>query len=124
MKNTNYIGSWIKRFLVEYLVTARNLSKNTQESYRDTFKLLLPFVSRESKKAIDRLLLEDINANVVKAFLQYLETNRSCSLSTRNQRLAAIHAFGKFVGLNNPEYVEWCHQIRMVPLKKAQHTLI
>ncbi len=53
-----------------------------------------------------------------------LETERKCSLSTRNQRLAAIHAFAHFVGLNSPEHVEWCRQLRAIPLKKTQRTLI
>lgn len=124
MKDTQYLSSWIKRFLLEYLVSTRNLSKNTQLSYRDTFRLMLPFMAKKTKKAIDKLLVDDIGAEAIKAFLTGLETNRDCSLSTRNQRLAAIHAFAKFVGLNNPEYVEWCRQIQMIPFKKTKRTLI
>lgn len=29
--STHYLGSWIKRFLLEYLITTRNLSRNTQK---------------------------------------------------------------------------------------------
>ncbi|MCE3239188.1 MAG: integrase [Gammaproteobacteria bacterium] len=124
MKSTHYLSSWIKRFLLEYLISIRNLSKNTQKSYRDTFRLMLPFMAVRSKKSIEQLLVEDINSEAVKAFLSDLETNRHCSLSTRNQRLAAIHAFAKFVGLNNPEYVEWYRQLQMLPFKKTKRTLI
>jgi site-specific recombinase XerD len=85
---------------------------------------MLPFMAKKTKKAIDKLLVDDIGAGAIKAFLTGLETNRDCSLSTRNQRLAAIHAFAKFVGLNNPEYVEWCRQIQMIPFKKTKRTLI
>lgn len=123
MKDTQYLSSWIKRFLLEYLVSTRNLSKNTQLSYRDTFRLMLPFMAKKTKKAIDKLLVDDIDAGAIKAFLAGLETNRDCSSSTRNQRLAAIHAFAKFIGLN-PEYVEWCRQIQMIPFKKTKRTLI
>jgi site-specific recombinase XerD len=45
-------------------------------------------------------------------------------LSTRNQRLASVHAFAKFVGLNSPEHLEWCRQIQMIPFKKSNRTLI
>ncbi len=124
MKSNQYLSQWIRRFLLEYLVSIRNLSKNTQQSYRDTFRLLLPFVAKKAKKAIDRLYIDDISPDVVKVFLLDLEKNRGCSLSTRNQRLASVHAFATFIGLNIPECVEWCRQIKMIPFKKAKRTLI
>lgn len=124
MKSDEYISSWIKRFLLEYLISIRNLSKNTQQSYRDTFRLMLPFIANKIKKPIDKLLVEDIDPDAVKAFLSDVEKNRGCSLATRNQRLASVHAFAKFVGLNSPEFIEWCRQIQMIPLKKTKRTLI
>ncbi len=124
MKNTDYISSWIKRFLLEYIISIRNLSRNTQQSYRDTFRLILPFAANKAKKSIDKLLIEDIDFDTVKNFLLDLEVNRHCSLATRNQRLAAIHAFAKFVGLNSPEHIEWYRQIQMIPFKKSKPTLI
>jgi len=124
MKNTSFISVWIKRFLLEYLVIIKNLSKNTQLSYRDTFRLLLPFASKKNKRAIDKLLVEEISSTIIKGFLSELETKRSCSIATRNQRLSAIHAFAKFVGLHSPEHVEWCRQVQMIPFKRAKRTLI
>lgn len=124
MKTNNFVGAWIKRFLLEYMVTVRNLSRNTQHSYRDTFKLILPYVAKSTKKAVDQLELEDFSSEIVKGFLLNLESERQCSLSTRNQRLAAIHAFAYFVGLNSPEHVEWCRQLRAIPFKKCKSTLI
>lgn len=124
MKDTNYLSIWIKRFLLEYLISTRNLSKNTQQSYRDTFRLLLPFIASKSKKSIDKLLIDDISSDHIKAFLFSLEHDRHCSLSTRNQRLAALNAFAKFVGLSSPEHVEWCRQIQIIPFKRAEHKLI
>ncbi len=110
--------------MLEYLVSTKNLSKNTQLSYRDTFRLLLPFAAKKSKKSIDKLLVEEISSIVVKGFLSELETTRNCSVATRNQRLAAIHAFAKFVGLHSPDHVEWCRQVQMIPFKRAKRTLI
>ncbi len=124
MKSNQYLSPWIKRFLLEYLISIRNLSKNTQLSYRDTFRLLLPFMAKKAKTSIDKLYIDDISPDAVKAFLLDLEKTRDCSLSTRNQRLASLHAFAKFIGLNIPECVEWCRQIQMIPLKKAKRTLI
>jgi len=42
MTKTSLLGPWVRRFLLEYLVSERNLARNTQRSYRDTLKLLLP----------------------------------------------------------------------------------
>lgn len=124
MKDISFISIWIRRFLQEYLISTRNLSKNTQLSYRDTFRLLLPFAAKENKKSIDKLLVEEINPTIVKTFLSGLEAKRGCSIATRNQRLSAIHAFAKFIALHSPEYIEWCRQIQIIPFKRAKHTLI
>ena len=69
MKTTLYVSLWIRRFLLEYLISIRNLSKNTQISYRDTFRLLLPFAAKKKKRSIDKLLVEDISHEIIKAFL-------------------------------------------------------
>jgi site-specific recombinase XerD len=123
-ENRQYAGGWIKRFLTEYIITEKNLSKNTQLSYRDTFRLILVFTANKKKKTVDKILLEDFSRDLVKDFLFDLESQRQSSISTRNQRLAAIHAFAKFVALHSPENVEWCRQLNMIPFKKAQAKLV
>lgn len=124
MKNSEYLGPWVKRFLLEYLISIKNLSKNTQQSYRDTLRLLIPFASKKVHKSIEKLLVEDINNNIIKGFLLDLEKNRNCSVSTRNQRLSALHSFAKFVGINSPEHTEWCRQIMNIPSKRGESNLI
>jgi len=124
MTNHSLLGSWIKRFLQEYLSTVRNLASNTQRSYRDTLCLLLPFMAQQAKTAIDQLKIEDVSAERVKIFLLDLEQTRHCSISTRNQRLAAICSLAKFIGIHNPEHLQWCGEIRAIPFKKASHKMI
>lgn len=119
MSTQHFLSPWIKRFLLEHLIDIKNLSHNTQQSYRDTFRLYLPYVSKKNHKPIDQLSIDDISPNGVKEFLLNIEEKRKCSIATRNQRLVAIHAFAQFVGLNSPEHVEWCRQIRSIPLKKT-----
>lgn len=121
---TMYAGYWLRRFLDEYVTTVRNLSSNTRKSYRDTFRLLLPCISRLCKKSPDVLLVTDIDDNRVLSFLKHLEDDRKVSISTRNQRLAAIFAFAKYVSMNSPEHIEWCRSIRCIPIKKASKRLI
>jgi site-specific recombinase XerD len=92
------LGPWLRRFLCEHIITERNLARNTRKSYRDTFSLLLPFVSRKVRKPVDRLAVWDLTSGHVLQFLAHLETDRGCTARTRNQRLAAIRAFARFVG--------------------------
>ncbi|MBT9141009.1 MAG: Tyrosine recombinase XerC [Dehalococcoidia bacterium] len=119
MNEKQRIGGWIRRFLMEYLVGERNLARNTQASYRDTLALLLPFTAQRVRQPVDHLDVEDISADVVRSFLQHIEQKRSCSIVTRNQRLAAIHALARFIGERCPEYIAWCSEIRAVPFKKT-----
>lgn len=124
MNTQDFLSAWIKRFLLEYLISTKNLSRNTQHSYRDTFRLCLPFVSKQLKKQIDQLTVFDLSDEIIKKFLLHLESERKCSLSTRNQRLAAIHALANFIAISSPEHIEWCRQIKSIPFKKAKKTLI
>ena len=119
MTDYNRLGPWIRRFLLEHLVTERNLSKNSQRSYRDTLALLLPFVAKAVHKQVDQLLIEHLTADAVRSFLQHLEDVRSCCVATRNQRLAAVHALASFIGEHSPEHVGWCGEIRLIPFKKT-----
>ena len=70
MNTQNYLSSWVKRFLLEYLISTKNLSRNTQCSYRDTFRLCLPFVAKKISKAIDQLSIDDLSPQAIKDFLK------------------------------------------------------
>ena len=74
------VGYWIRRFLSEHLIHERGVSRNTQQSYRDTFCLFLPFVAEQRKTSVDKLQIDDLSVNIVSAFLLHLEQNRSCQL--------------------------------------------
>lgn len=119
MKNIHLLAPWIRRFLLEYLVADRNLAYNTQKSYRDTLILFLPFMAKKLGKSMDLLTVEDISNDSVRQFLLELEKQRECLISTRNQRLAAIHSLARFVGERNPELIEWFAEIRSIPFKKT-----
>jgi len=118
MDKATLLGTWIRRFLLEHLVGERNLAPNTQRSYRDTLVLLLPFVAKKAAKAVDRLSVVDMSAELIRLFLADLETSRGCAIVTRNQRLEAIHALARFVGEHSPEHIAWCAQVRAIPFKK------
>jgi integrase/recombinase XerD len=124
MTKANLLGPWVRRFLLEYLVSERNLARNTQCSYRDTLRLLLPFVAQKVQREVDRISVTDVSPEMVRLFLRHLEESRKCAVATRNQRLAAIHSLARFVGLHSPEHIEWCGQLRAIPRKRAPRATI
>ena len=119
MSDPRTLGAWLRRFLTEHIVTERNLARNTQMSYRDTFALLLPFVGARTRKPVDRLAVLDLTPRRVLQFLAHLEDDRGCSVQTRNQRLTAVRAFARFVASRDPGLLEWSTNIRAIALKKA-----
>jgi len=124
MNNKMLLGPWVRRFLLEYVVSERNLAHNTQLSYRDTLSLLIPFITQKSGNQVERLTVVNVSAELVRLFLMDLEETRGCSVATRNQRLAAIHALARFIGIHSPEHVEWCGQIRAIAFKKTAKPLV
>lgn len=116
------LGPWVRRFLLDHLISERNLSRNTQQSYRDTLALFLPFACTRKKTSIDRLNVVDLSREVLSQFLDHLEQKRGCSVRTRNQRLAALRAVARFIAERSPEHIAWCNEVRSVPFKRFART--
>jgi site-specific recombinase XerD len=124
MNDLTLLGPWVRRFLLEHLIAERNLARNTQRSYRDALTKMVPFVATKLRQAVDRLTVVDVSADLVRLFLADLEGVQQCTITTRNQRLAAVHALARFVGEHSPEHIAWCGQIRSIPFKKASQAVI
>ncbi len=121
MSKPDLLGPWVRRFLLEYLVGERHFAANTQRSYRDTLALLIPFIATATKTSVDRLRIGDVTADGVRQFLHHLEQARHCRITTRNQRLAALHSLTRFIGTRSPEHLAWCSEICSIPFKRAPH---
>lgn len=124
MNDTTLLGPWVRRFLLEHLIGERNLSRQTQLSYRDTLRLLLPFVADQCHRPLDQLTVEQVSAAHVHGFLHQVEEVRQCTTTTRNQRLAAIRALASFVAVHSPEHIAWCGELRRIPFKNATQALV
>src|ERR1700730_2050355 len=122
MADSSRLGPWVRRFLLEHLIKERNLSRGTQQSYRDTLTLLIPFVARKVRRSVDAMEVIHVSADLVRMFLLHLEESRGCAISTRNQRLAALHSLARFVALHSPEHIAWCEEICLIPFKKCTQT--
>lgn len=112
------LAKLLHAFFHEWMGQQRNLSRHTVLSYRDTWKLLLRFVSERKRREITALSLSDLEAAEVLAFLQHLENDRKVSIGTRNCRLAAIHSFFAFVAHREPLAIGQCGEIARIPVKK------
>jgi len=117
--NPNTLALTLHEFFSEHIPRSRGLSRCTLLSYRDSLALLLRFVANHGGRQVADLGMEDINPQLVLAFLDYLESDRHNKASTRNVRLAAIHAFFRHVATSRPECLEGAQRILAVPFKRA-----
>lgn len=116
----NTLARSLRQFFSDYLPAIRGVSPHTIQSYRDTVVLLLRFVAQAKQLDPVRLELSDLLPQDVLAFLTHLETERHNKTSTRNVRLAAIHAFFRHVASQFPEHLEQAQCILSIPIKRAQ----
>ena len=117
MKPTDF-SVHVTSFLTHYLAAQRNVSPNTIKAYRDVFTLLLRFCRDVQGIAPERLRLEQIDVSLVEAFLDYLERERKSSPQTRNHRLAALHAFFRYVQAEEPAHMHQCQKILAIPQRR------
>jgi site-specific recombinase XerD len=100
------------------------MSAHTIHSYRDSWMLFLRFLAAQRAGRVHDLDLSDIEPDHVIAFLTHLEEARKNAVTTRNVRLAAIHAFFRYVGTYHPEQLDRVQRILHVPFKRARQRVI
>lgn len=118
MKPTDF-ATHLTAFLTTYMAGQRCASPNTIRSYRDTFVLLLRFLRDAHERPVEKVSLANIEAPIITAFLQHLQTERGCSARTCNQRLAAIHAFARYVQAEAPEHLLGMQRVLAIPSRRA-----
>ena len=113
------IGHFVRRFLIEEMGADRNLSPNTQKSYRDTIRLLFGYIAEHHGTDAVRVTVEQIDATVARDFLAHLEHVRGNATSTRNLRLTALHSLFRFIARQAPELVEHAATIHAIPPRRT-----
>lgn len=108
----------LQAFFTDRLARQLQASPQTIASYRDTFRLLIGFIERETAKTPNRLDIEDLNAAVILAFLDHLEVERHNTARTRNARLGAIRSLFHYAALRHPEHAELIQQVLAIPQKR------
>ncbi|WP_277669119.1 site-specific integrase [Caproiciproducens galactitolivorans] len=118
MKNCDF-AYYLSNFFTTYLPGHLNVSENTVYSYRDTFTRLLTYFKDERSVPPDKLKFSHFSRDSVEDFLKWLENTSHCGISTRNQRLAAIKSFFRYVQVEQPEYLMLCQSIISIRSKKS-----
>ena len=115
----NTLARTLRGFFADHLPRVRGSSLHTVLSYRDSVVLLLRFVAAQRQRPVSALDVDDLGPSEVLAFLQQLETTRHNRVSTRNVRLAAIHAFFRYCATADPARLEQCQRVLAVPFKRT-----
>jgi site-specific recombinase XerD len=111
----------VQDFFEKHLTVERHASRHTILAYRDSLKLFLCYAADRIGCAVDELDYAALDVNVVRSFLESLQTQRKCGARTRNHRLAAIKAFMRYVASVAPEHLERCRRIRELPPARFEH---
>ena len=118
------IAPTLQAFFTERLMNQRSASPHTIAGYRDTLRLLFGFASAMTHKQPSQLDIADIDAPLIAAFLNHLEHERSNSVRTRNNRLAAIHSLFGYAALRHPEHAASIQRVLAIPAKRFESNLV
>ncbi len=114
----------LQQFFTQRLMQQKKVSPHTLCSYRDTFKLLLRFATKKLHTTPERLTFEQIDAPLVTAFLNDLESSRGVSARTRNLRLTAIRSFFRFTSYELPSRSAQIQRVLATPRKRYTRRLV
>lgn len=117
MKQTDFAVS-LNRFLTDYLVNKRGSTAKTIDSYRYTFIFLLDYYNDNLHISAEQMTVRELTYERLLGFLDWLQIEKKNSISTRNQRQAAINSFVRFLMYEYPEYLNEYQKILGIPIKK------
>lgn len=119
MKSKDF-QSLLQSYFMKRLINQQRVSPCTIESYRDTFRIFLKYLHDVQHIKSDKIQMEDLNADTVVAFLNYLEEVRKNKNKTVNNRLAAIKAFMDYASYQSPEYLEVVRRVKAIPFRNIE----
>jgi len=118
MKPTDF-SKYLTDYLMQYLPNECGVSPNTIQTYSVTFTILLGYMKAEEGISPNKLFLKDFTKSRIINFLDWLEIERKCSVSTRNNRLATLHSFFKYIQYRDMKGMKVWQDILSVHFKKC-----
>jgi integrase/recombinase XerD len=113
------VGQVLLSFFEDHLKVQKGLRPGSVKSYRDTLKLFLIYVAVACRRPVTRLKLADLASERVLEFLRMIETERRNHVATRNQRLAALHTFYRYLAVHHPEMLAEAERVEAIPSKRC-----
>jgi len=114
----------LQGFFTDRLQRQRHASPHTISAYRATFRLLLRFAAAQLARPPSSLAIADLDAVFLGDFLDHLEHERGNSARSRNARLAAVHAFFRYVAITEPAHALHCQRVLAIPSKRFERGLV
>ena len=114
----------LESFFSDRLLRQKRVSPNTIASYRDTFRLLLRFAEQQTGTRPAKLELTQLDATMIAAFLDHLETDRKNTPRTRNVRLGTIHSFFQYCALRHPDHAALIARVLAIPPKRSERQTV
>lgn len=111
-------------FLREHLPRERGASANTCDAYAYAFQLLVCFAAKSMHTQPSLLEIDQVDAPLILAFLEHLESERRCSSRTRNARLAAIKSFFRYLEYHDVSCLDQARRIHAIPQKRTDEALV
>lgn len=119
MEKAELLGYHIARFFTRRLAGELGLSPATVASYRDAVKLLMAYLTKTTGRPPEAISVSDLNGRSVRGFLDWLESARGCSPSTRNQRLAAVKSLCRWMMADRPELIDALSEVTGIRKKRG-----
>jgi len=113
------VGQVLFSFFEDHLKVQKGLRPGSVKSYRDTLKLFLIYIASACHRPVTRLSLADLASERVLEFLRMIETERRNRVATRNQRLAALHTFYRYLAVHHPEILPEAERVEAIPSKRC-----
>jgi len=123
MKYQKEFSKILSEYLSDHLPNRKNASKNTIQSYCDTFKLLLTYCREVEKLKIEKMTFKDVNYECIKGYLDWLMKERGSSPASINQRLAAIKSFFRYAQIEMPSHLHEIERLLSIDKKKTEMTI-
>jgi site-specific recombinase XerD len=113
------VGQVLFSFFEDHLKVQKGLRPGSVKSYRDTLKLFLIYVAGVCRRPVTRLTIADLASERVLEFLHMIENERRNHVATRNQRLAALHTFYRYLAVRQPEMLAEAERVEAIPSKRC-----
>lgn len=120
----NALATSLQTYFTTFARSQRDLSPNTIGSYRDTWRMLLKYLTATLGVRADAVDFDAVTAINVNGFLDYLEHKRGNSAKTRNVRLTAIRAVLNRALPDHPEHAATITQVLAIPPKRTTRPVI